>query len=261
MSNDFNVNLPVVPEEKLSDVKISGSGQIAGGNYGVVHVSGSGHYSGDIHCREVHASGSLKGEGAVTASEEFHVSGSFKGVGDITALEFHVSGSAAVGGAVSCGKEFHTSGSIRCQSIAAKNIHISGRIETAGDVEGESVIISGGGTIGGLLNAENIEIKTSDALVSGGKLLIGSIGGSSIRVTASGAGSFFRRIIGRNPHAAPFVVTETIEGDEIDVDSVSALRVSGKNVVIGSGCEIKAVEYSGSLVIEEGAQVGEQRKI
>ena len=261
MTVDMNQNVPAVPEENLPDVKISGSGQIAGGNYGVVHISGSGHYSGDIRCREVHASGSLKGEGSITVSEEFHVSGSFKGVGDLTASEVHISGSAAVGGAVSCREELHTSGSVRCQSITAKNIHVSGRVETAGDVEGDEVRISGSGTIGGLLNAENIEIKASDGLAAGSRLLIGSIGGSKVRVTISGAGGFFRRVIGRNPRSVPFVVTETIEGDEIDIDSVSALRVSGQDVVIGSGCEIKSVEYSGSLIIEEGAVVGEQRKI
>lgn len=261
MNMEYNQNAVVRTEENLPDVKISGSGKFAGGQYGVIHVSGSGSYQGDVICREVHASGSLKGEGRITAAEEFHVSGSFKGVGDLTAAELHISGSATVGGAVSCREEVHASGAVRCQSMAAKEIRISGRIETAGDVEGDEIRISGSGTIGGLLNAENIEIKASDGLVAGSKLTIGSIGGSTIRIFPAGPGGFFRRVIGRPQRLAPFVITESIEGDEIDIDSVRAVRVSGRDVVIHAGCEIVTVEYSGTLQIEDGAEVGEQRKI
>ena len=59
----------------------------------------------------------------------------------------------------------------------------------------------------------------------------------------------------QKPSRNPFVVTDTIEGDEIELDGVRAKRVSGKNVRIRRNCEIDRVEFSDSLEIEEGAVV------
>ncbi|MBR6322743.1 MAG: polymer-forming cytoskeletal protein [Lachnospiraceae bacterium] len=262
MTTEFNQdrNALVRTEQPLRDIKTSGSAEIAGGEYGEIHVSGSARYSGDISCRELHTSGSLKGEGSITVAEDLHVSGSCKCAGNVTASEVHVSGSATVDGAISCAEELHISGAVRCRSIAAKEVKVSGRVETVGDVEGDFVKLSGGGTIGGLLNAENIEIRADNNLVSGTKLFIGSIGGSTIRVLLSGGG-FFRRAVGRNHRFAPFLVTESIEGDDLELDTVRTVRVSGRDVVIHSGCEIKTVEYSGTLTVDEGAEVGETVKL
>lgn len=54
---------------------------------------------------------------------------------------------------------------------------------------------------------------------------------------------------------------ETIEGDEIDLEGTKAELVRGKTVVIGAGCEIERVEYSGALTVDKAAKVGEQVKV
>jgi hypothetical protein len=60
----------------------------------------------------------------------------------------------------------------------------------------------------------------------------------------------------------PFTLeVETIEGEEIDIEGTKADLVRGRNVVIGSGCEIERVEYSGTLTVDKTAKVEEQVKI
>ena len=54
---------------------------------------------------------------------------------------------------------------------------------------------------------------------------------------------------------------ELIEGEEIDLQATKAGVVRGRNVVIGPGCEIERVEYSGSLMVAPEAKVGEQVKV
>lgn len=59
----------------------------------------------------------------------------------------------------------------------------------------------------------------------------------------------------------PFTLeVETIEGEDIDLESTKAELVRGRNVVIGAGCEIERVEYSGTLTVDKAAKVGEQVK-
>jgi len=52
-----------------------------------------------------------------------------------------------------------------------------------------------------------------------------------------------------------------IEGEEIDLQATKAGVVRGRNVVIGPGCEMERVEYSGSLMVAPEAKVGEQVKV
>ena len=54
---------------------------------------------------------------------------------------------------------------------------------------------------------------------------------------------------------------ELIEGEEIDLQATRAELVRGRNVVIGPGCEIERVEYSGSLMVDPSAKVEQQAKI
>ena len=264
----------------LPDQHISGSGTFGPGAYNEISVSGSARYTGAVSCRSLHVSGSLKGDGSITAAEELHCSGSLKGTGDLAADDLSVSGSlktdgsvsagtkAKVSGSISCG-ELHggivkVSGSTSCTTLTGSVVKISGMIRAEKDVEAESVMISGAGYINGLLNAEDIMIGSEESfslgLFSAGTdtLKIGTIGGSRIRILRQPRkGLFFRQ---KEADRLCFVTADTIEGDEIELDGVQAECVRGQNVTIHKNCRIGRVEYSGSLTVDSGAEVGEQVK-
>ena len=278
----MNTELVTTDSKPLPDQKISGSGTVIGGEYNKISISGSGKYTGDIVCREFHASGSAKGDGSITASEEIHCSGSLKGTGDLKSGDIRVSGSAKMDGNVTgteeikvsgslTGKEIKggsvkVSGSVSCNSLSGTEVKISGGIRVEKDLEADHAIISGSGYIHGLLNAEVVEIGDSDGLVisfgsDAGTLRIGAIGGSSIHISKKGAHGLFFRKTAQNESSRCFVYTDTIEGDEIELDGVQADCVRGHNIIIHRNCRIGQVEYSGTLEVEDGAEVSARRML
>ena len=133
------------------------------------------------------------------------------------------------------------SGGIHCREIT-----ISGSCTASdGDVEAETFKSSGKLQIDTLLNAEHVDITPT----SGSH--IGSIGGSSIeitRLTEHGFALFRSKAAG----SVPLIVIDSIEGDNIRLESTSAKVVRGKDVVIGIGCRIDRVEYTGTLDAADG---------
>ena len=53
----------------------------------------------------------------------------------------------------------------------------------------------------------------------------------------------------------------SVEGDDIALEGVTAPRVSGRVVAIGEGCEIDLVQYSEQVEISPEAKVGRTEKI
>ena len=239
-----------------NDAHISGSGRISSGEYNEVHISGSGQWNGPVRCQSFHVSGSCRGEGPLTVLEDLHCAGSLRSKGTVDAKEISVSGSARIEGNVAGREEVHISGSLRCNTLYGGDISISGGLNTQGDVEADRFRMAGGGEIKGLLNAEEIDISIGFQV---GSLKIGQIGGSEIRVRRTGGGLLSKLFAPKSSNAA--VVTSTIEGDEIDLTSVAADVVRGKDIIIRGGCRIGKVEYSGDLTILDGAEVGEQVKV
>ena len=241
-----------------NDAHISGSGRLSGGDYNEVHISGSGKWDGPIRCTSFHISGSGNGQGTLTVLEELHCSGSLRSDGHVDAKEVHVSGSARIDGNVAGREEVHISGSLRCNNLYGGDITISGGLDTQGDVEADSFRITGAGEIRGLLNAEEIEI-----VVSGVPRLIkiSQIGGSKICIRPSTTMGFLSKLFSGKSAAAGAAEVGTIEGDEIELTSTTADVVRGTNITLHDGCKIKKVEYTGELVIDGDAVVGEQVKM
>ena len=107
---------------------------------------------------------------------------------------------------------------------------------------GMILVSSGAAEIGGLLNAETVEISANRAVH------ISAIGGGTIRVlqkdTATVLGIF---------HTSPGCARiGSIEGDNIELENVEAEIVRGKYVRIGHGCRIGTVEYGENLEAEPG---------
>lgn len=258
--------------EARGSLKISGSGSAGGGVYEEVKISGSGKITGDIECNEFHISGSGKAEGNVKA-KEFKTSGSSRIDGDLEAEDVKISGSTHIEGNAKCdsikisgsahigknleGNEIDVSGSTNVEGgVHGEHIRISGSINVKDDIEAEEFIAKGGFRIGGLLNADSIEISI------GGSCLAREIGGEKIEVKEFMGGAFFlNKIFGFIFNQNLGLKTDLIEGDDIYLEHTVAKVVRGNNITIGKGCLIDTVEYKSELKILENGKVENQVKI
>ncbi len=252
---------------ELNSVRISGSGSCGGGEYSEVRISGSGKITGDVKCDSMHISGAGKIEGEVDCKNEIHISGSGRIEKDIKCDSLHISGAAKAVNVKA--REIRISGSCSTEGkIEADEIKISGTMSAGGDICGETVEVSGGIQTSHLLSGETVEIRVSSRNCS-----IGEIGGGTITVRP---GDYVNRSFGglfdfmwkrsdgyassgrRSSYTAQI---GSIEGDDITVQDCIVDTIRGTKVTIMSGCEVKRVEYSGELTVEDGAKVEEQIKI
>lgn len=239
------------------DMSISGSSTMPGGEYGRVRISGSGRVQGNLRCDSLGCSGAAKVLGDVDCAGEARCSGAVKVEGTLGCGSLHSSGSThcvrlnCAGEAQTSGSlvveeqleagQVYGSGALRAGSLRCGELRSSGTLDAA-DVEAERADISGAARIPGLLNAETVTIS------AGGTVVIGSIGGSSIRITPGeghGWGLLRRVVQGR-------ARVDSIEGDDIELESVEARAVRGRRVRIGGDCRIDRVEYSERLDAQPG---------
>jgi len=243
--------------EQKRSVKISGSGQLGGGEYERVSISGSGRVDGDVVAAELKISGSGEIAGRAEVGS-VGVSGSGKFSDAVIAEEIRVSGSARVGGTVEA-KELSCSGSFRSGGdISSEYVKITGNLRVAGDVEADIFKASGGFEIEGLLSADKVEIHL------GGRCSAREIGGERIVVErgASFGGALLEGLVKMLTRGGMAELRTTqIEGDEIRLEHTIADAVRGNRIVIGPGCKIGRVEYAESLEVHEDATVEKQQKV
>lgn len=233
------------------DYFFSGSGSLPAGNYGRLHFSGTGHLTGDISCAAIKASGSLSAEGSIQCSGEIRTSGSTNCTGDISARSFKNSGSVKIDGGYA-GKSIDVSGSLTVGTdIKSDEVRAGGSLTVGGDCEAEQFFSAGKLSINGLLNADDIEIRLSATPSK-----VSSIGCERIRVTRRGV---LGLAAGLGIQFGPGLTTESIEGDVIYLENVTAKIVRGKEVVIGGGCNIDLIEYSGKCEVSGNSTVGETK--
>ncbi|MCD8108353.1 MAG: polymer-forming cytoskeletal protein [Oscillospiraceae bacterium] len=212
-------------------VHISGSGNVGGGEYENISISGSGKVTSDVRCQSFKSSGSVHIAGSVECSGEFKIAGACRVDGDVKCGSCNLAGGAKV-------KSVEVNGELK----------LAGAVKADGNISGEKVIIVGAANINGLINGEEIRI-TFD-----GDVKANEIGGGIIKIAPKEVRGFFKKRV------KPAEIG-TIEGDEISLELVKADVVRSANVTIGDGCEIGRVEYSESIEISENAHVDYQVKI
>ena len=208
------------------DFKVSGSGVVPAGEYRSISCSGSARISGDVRCQSLSVAGSARADGAIDCTGAVKVSGSFRGMG-VRADLLSASGSCRLEG-----------------DVQAKTVKCSGSCKVSGAVTAEEVHLSGSAAIDGLLNAERIELVIEESR-------IGSVGGAEIRVRGGkncGLFGWFNR-------AKTTLVTDSIEGDRVELAGVVAKVVRTTDAVIGENCRIDVLEYSGNAEISPSAEV------
>ena len=232
----------------MKNMRISGSSTMAGGDYDSLLISGSGTVDGDVRCAEFSASGSARVKGSVTAETSLRCSGSAHIEGDAAAEVFRCSGSAHVGGDINAG-EMHCSGAVKADgNINATRISASGSINAGGDAGADELHVTGCIRAGGLISGDKVEIR-----LSGGGSSARSVGGGEITIAPSTNGGLLSKLIGGR--SAGRFSCETIEGDRLELENVTADTVRGAEVHIGGGCRIKRVEYSGEIFCDDAAAV------
>ncbi|MGV3488932.1 MAG: hypothetical protein ACO1OC_10145 [Tuberibacillus sp.] len=237
--------------EVNSDLIISGSGSAGGGIYKNVEISGSGRVNGDIECERYKISGSAKIDGNVK-TDSFKVSGSSHHYGNVEANHLDVSGSTNIDGHVAA-KEMSVSGSCKIgKHLSGEKIEASGSIRVNESCAVELFKVKGSFEIGGMLNAETVDIKLyRDSRVK-------EIGGGVIDIKRGPKGFSLGKLFGAFNH---FLSVDVIEGDDVFLENTRAKVVRGKNVHIGDGCEIGLVEYTNEFKQSGQTKIGEQKKI
>lgn len=228
--------------EKMN-LTISGSSVMPGGDYGTVHISGSGTINGNLRADSLRCSGAAKMDGDVVTGE-LKCSGSCKIEGNAEAEQAHISGGFKVNGSLS-GGSFRVSGAIKAKGpLHCQQLLISGGLKVDQDVEAEEVRLTGCAKIDGLLNADSIEIQSVDSSD------IKEIGCSSLTVRKNAKENLVRRLFVRSNALA--MEAGTIEADRADLEYTKADVVRGRDIVIGVGCSIGRVEYTGTCQAADG---------
>ena len=259
--------------------RISGAGNINGGRFDSLNISGSGEVDGDVDAKDVEISGAgtINGDlkaGAISCSGALNVDGS------VEAGALDLSGSTAIKGEVQA-DEVDNSGSFSVAgAVAAKKFKSRGAFDIEGTLAADEIDIRlQGNSAAKELKGEEITVKSaiSHSSKSGKVIVTTSMGGSSTTVVTGGTlgnggsigigvaeggstGSVKAKVVvsgGSKGH----LKTKRIEGTTVELENTTADLVKGGNVIIGCGCKIKTVEYSTSIKVHEKATVDKQVKV
>ncbi|WP_040205617.1 polymer-forming cytoskeletal protein [Neobacillus jeddahensis] len=233
------------------DLVINGLGSSNGGQFNLVSLNGRGTINNDIDCNVLDSNGTgfLKGnvkatkakvngtarfEGSIEA-EKLQVEGTAKIEGNLFVKQLKVSGKTAVGG-----------------KVKSEEIRLRGIFSVGEDCEVERFKGKYRFTIGGLLNADQVDVEIY------GDCRAKEIGGQTITVkqhTGSFIGTLFK------PFYKTQLEVDLIEGDKIYLENTSAKVVRGNQVRIGANCQIGIVEYSEEFSQDKHAVIDDVRQV
>jgi cytoskeletal protein CcmA (bactofilin family) len=239
-------------DETRTDVKINGDGSLSGGTYGEVTVNGAGTINGDVDCTRYTVNGAGTCNGSVLA-QAITVNGQGTFNGEVQATTMTVNGDASIRDGVGI-SQFTIKGNATVGgSIAAHELTVRGFLRGAGDCQAEQFSGEGAFTVAGLLSADAIDFKVY------GTCAAREIGGEKITIRSPQGFQSITQIF--TFWAEKRLTADTIEGDDVYLECVTAKTVRGRNVTIGTDCKVDVVEYSDNYSRTDGAMVGEARRV
>lgn len=168
-------------------------------------------------------------------SEKVKVNGNGRFRGNLEAQNLSIDGSARIDKNLTVEKIKISGKGMIGSRVKSEEIKIQGTFTVSEDCEAEIFIAESQFTIGGLLNADYIDIKMF------GECKAKEVGGQTITVKQKGSSlvgnllkSFYK----------PQLEAELIEGDKIELENTTAKIVRGNQVKIGPNCQIGLVEYT-----------------
>lgn len=231
------------------DLVINGFGSSNVGHFNQVRINGKGTVNNDLVCTKFDCNGSgmvignvfaqtakINGNGKINGnieSQSLRIDGSAKISNNLFVKKLKVAGKATVGG-----------------KIKSDEIYVRGRLTVEEDCEAETFNAESQFAIGGLLNADKIDIKLF------GDCKAKEIGGQTIVIKHKNS------LLGLFKSILPTQLeTELIEGDRIEIENTKAAIVRGNNISIGPNCTIDVVEYSGEFSMDKKSIVKEIREV
>jgi cytoskeletal protein CcmA (bactofilin family) len=134
--------------------------------------------------------------------------------------------------------------------VSAREVFADAATSIGGNCETEAFHSNGKLFVGGLLNADTVDL----CLCTPEESTIGSIGCTDLTVSLGKRSS-------RTNETPGILKVGTIEGDNLTLIYTEAETVRGTNVIIGPGCKIGAVEYYGNCEISPDATVDQCTKL
>lgn len=227
----------------MNDMRISGSGSLAAGEYGLVSVSGSAKFTGPVRAERVKISGSCRGCGPLTTGE-MGVSGSFRCDDALEAGSLRVSGSlkcagAFRGGTVDCAGSMDVGG-----DVSASVLGVSGTfsVKEGTKIEADEIRCDGSIRVNGQISA--------DKLIARGFVEAREVVGDSVCIRSQLLHTWLAVFL---PKLASQV--DLIEATTVELRGVTAGTVNGRDISIGPGCTIERLDCSGTLSIDPTAVV------
>lgn len=220
-------------------------------DFNSVIVNSAAEWLVPLKARDILVNGLLKCENGVTC-RIVRCMGTFKTAGDI-----HVD-------KIYCDGTFHADNS---ETLTFVSIFCAGIVKTTKDVNVEKVHINGTVNVtDGSLNADTIncsgaiicsESISANSIKSRGYVFAEKLRAKNIEIEYSA--KVAQKVLKKKYKNAPII--SEIEGDDIILQNVKAYKVKGKNITIKSGCSIDTIQYSGTLSVEDGAEIGNCEKI
>lgn len=223
-------------QQVLPDLRLSGVNGAAGGVYGNVVLEGVSKIHGDVKTNTFRVDGLLTLEGGLIA-ETVDGNGKLKVNGALQSFSLSLDGMLTIGGKLEC-----------------ENCTVNGGLTVKKDGEVERFTGEGFFKVEGLLSAGTLDFNMQ------GQCKAQEIGVENLKVRQSGSKVWGKLFGGVIPMFKAELVTDSIEGNQLDLEYTQANVVRGDVVILGPGCHIGLVEYGTRLSVHPDAVVGREMK-
>lgn len=240
-----------------SDLKIIGDNRASGGSYKNAKIIGDSIINGNLDCSDLKCVGDSRFNGDIKAHRA-KIVGSVHVTGSVEADFIRVTGNIDANGDLDA-RTVELRGGLDIKgSLKSDHAKMVGYTSIKKNCEAETFESDGPITIGGLLNANEVNLRIHS------RCRIGEIGGGIIEIKKGHYSKWLELIksfFAPNDAFGTRLTVDSIEGDEIQLEDTKAKVVRGKNIFVGDGCEIDSLEYSEECRITGRATVKEKRKI
>lgn len=235
-----------------NDINIDGIGTISQGGYKNINIDGMGTIQGDIVAESVEINGKGKSLGRIK-SKEMNINGLLKAFDDINIeVNCEINGYFKTSGSFN-GRYLKVNGRVDIEKkVNFDKAEIDGELIVSEDFQCGELSLDGRLRVDGLLSGDNLELNISRVNE------INEIGGEKLTVKKSRKTfnfSFFS--IERKAR----LICNEIEADEIYLENTYCQVVRGRNIEIGPGCDIKRIEYTGTLKESAKSKINEKINI
>jgi len=247
MSKEIRRNLSYTGE-------IEGMIDVSGHVYDKVTIIGDLAVSGELDCNRLSVIGSFRDEGTVKTAQGTITGTAF--VNGVDSAQLKIIGHLDVDGDARVKKLVIRGEMSVKRSIAAEKIDLMGDLDIKENCTSETFRSRGPFAIGGLLNAERIDIKLF------GDCRVKEIGGETIRIRRTSWALFNQilKYVVSKPNFDGRIAADVIEGDDIYVEYTAAKIIRGNRVKVGKGCNIGLIEYTDFLEHDKDSQIKENVK-